>query len=259
MLLHKTVINETGIPIVWLHGFGFSGRIWQPVIKQLSARYQSIVLDLPGFGRSPSGSYMVEALTETLRQTIDHPAIWVGWSLGGLIASAFAQRYPQQVKQLITVSCNPRFVQQVDWPGVEPAQLDQFCQWARTQPAQLFKQFVRLQCLGEPEQRIKIRGLTEFIQQQPFPESTTLLDSLQWLADYDARTVWQQLSMAQLHIFGDIDPLVPSAVVDEVQHLLPQQTVVRFAQCAHQPFSANPSTFIQLIQEFMNACDDSIH
>jgi pimeloyl-[acyl-carrier protein] methyl ester esterase len=253
MQLHKIVMGK-GIPIVLIHGFGFNSYIWQTLAMQLESDYQLILIDLPGFGRSPECSYDLAKLSSALLKAVDVPAIWLGWSLGGLVASAVARCYPKQVKKLITVSCNPMFVAQSDWPGVSANEFDQFCQLANEQPDVLLKHFVRLQYLGEAQQRSKIRSLTNFIQQSPAVSSTTLASSLQLLASYDARLVWQQLSMPQLHIFGDIDQLIPNTVAAKVQQLLPTQQVINFVACGHQPFMAESTLFSQTVRNFIDAC-----
>ena len=40
------------LPIILLHGWGFSGRIWQPLIRALhdAGNTQVFAIDLPGFG-----------------------------------------------------------------------------------------------------------------------------------------------------------------------------------------------------------------
>jgi pimeloyl-[acyl-carrier protein] methyl ester esterase len=253
MQLHKVVMGR-GIPIVLIHGFGFNSYIWQTLAMQLESDYRLILIDLPGFGDSPEGSYDITKLSSALLKAVDEPAIWLGWSLGGLVASAVATRYPKQVKKLITVSCNPMFVAQSDWPGIATNEFARFCQLANEQPDALLKHFVRLQCLGEAQQRTKIRLLTNFIQRSPSVSSVTLANSLQLLADYDARPVWQRLDMPQLHIFGDIDQLIPHTVAGKVQQLLPTQQVINFTACGHQPFMAESTLFVRTIRNFIDAC-----
>ncbi len=44
--------SGAGEPLVLLHGIGSSGKAWNPVIPLLAARFDVIVVDLPGFGDS---------------------------------------------------------------------------------------------------------------------------------------------------------------------------------------------------------------
>src|SRR5437868_5910064 len=49
--LHYRVIG-TGTPLVLIHGYGVSGRIWQPTLRYLAQHHQVFVVDLPGHGSS---------------------------------------------------------------------------------------------------------------------------------------------------------------------------------------------------------------
>ena len=51
--------HGTGAPLVLLHGFNASGKVWAPFIPELARRYRLIVPDLRGHGRStnPAGTF----------------------------------------------------------------------------------------------------------------------------------------------------------------------------------------------------------
>ncbi len=90
----------SGDPLVLIHGIGSRWQIWEPVLDALSAEYDVIALDLPGFGRSPmpppgtppgatSLTTLVEAFLGEVGSEWPHVA---GNSLGGLIALELARR-----------------------------------------------------------------------------------------------------------------------------------------------------------------------
>jgi pimeloyl-ACP methyl ester carboxylesterase len=85
----------TGAPLVLLHGIGSNHGIWDPVIPALSARFDVIAVDLPGFGASPPLPPGVEpvpaALAGAVADLLDEldvetPNV-VGNSLGGWVAA----------------------------------------------------------------------------------------------------------------------------------------------------------------------------
>ncbi len=43
-------------------------------------------------------------------------ALWLGWSLGGLVALRAALDYPANVRGLVMIASSPRFVSAPDWP-----------------------------------------------------------------------------------------------------------------------------------------------
>jgi pimeloyl-ACP methyl ester carboxylesterase len=92
------VRRGAGEPTVLLHGIGSRGEAWEPVLDGLAARRDVVVLDLPGFGRSPLGTTRptvagyadhVQRVCATLG--LDRPHV-AGSSLGGAVALELGRR-----------------------------------------------------------------------------------------------------------------------------------------------------------------------
>lgn len=88
----------SGEPMVLLHGVGHHWQAWEPVLSVLSASYDVIAPDLPGFGESPAlpddHSYGLDSVVPLLGDfltalDIDRAHL-VGNSLGGLLALELA-------------------------------------------------------------------------------------------------------------------------------------------------------------------------
>ncbi|MFK4762576.1 alpha/beta fold hydrolase [Microbacterium sp. ZW T5_45] len=95
-------------PVVLLHGSGSTALSWAPTIQRLTATHRVHAIDLPGEpGQStPTRIPFVvhdqaSWLSEVHRELVGGPAAYVGVSLGGWIATAFAASYPDQVTHLI--------------------------------------------------------------------------------------------------------------------------------------------------------------
>jgi pimeloyl-ACP methyl ester carboxylesterase len=85
-------------PIVLLHGLTFDRRQWAPLLAELPGR-RFLALDLPGHGQSPSQpAYGLAAVTELVHGAVDaaglESPIMVGHSVGALIATGYAARFP---------------------------------------------------------------------------------------------------------------------------------------------------------------------
>ncbi|MCD8475598.1 MAG: alpha/beta fold hydrolase [Shewanella fodinae] len=100
-------VSGDGQPLVWLHGWGVNGSIFLPTVAQLP-QYRSYCVDLPGFGDSQPQPGTLDDWAERLFEQLPTNAIWLGWSLGGLVATRIAQRWPQQVRGLVTIASSPR-------------------------------------------------------------------------------------------------------------------------------------------------------
>lgn len=99
-----------GTPVIFLHGFPFDGTIWLPVARLLQDRMRVILPDLRGFGSSPvtEDVYSMRLLAEDVARLMDRleleQAVLVGHSMGGYVALAFTQSYPNRVSGLGLIS-----------------------------------------------------------------------------------------------------------------------------------------------------------
>ncbi len=99
-----------GKTIVLLHGFLGSSALWDKQSSRLAKRYRLVCIELPGHGNSaPLGyNHTMELMAEAIKAVLDalriRKALLVGHSLGGYIALAFAEAYPDKVRGLILIN-----------------------------------------------------------------------------------------------------------------------------------------------------------
>jgi pimeloyl-ACP methyl ester carboxylesterase len=101
-----------GTPVVFLHGLGAAGWVWDAQVNALSATCEVHVLELPGHGQSPYVSGLtVHGMAEGLGQYLtNHQVarpIIVGHSLGGMIALDYAVNHPNDLRGLVLVDNLP--------------------------------------------------------------------------------------------------------------------------------------------------------
>jgi len=100
------VTSGQGCPLVLIHAFPLSSGMWKPQIKSLELVSKVILLDLPGFGRSPSEAkptisgmaQQVAGMLEAMK--IKEPVMIAGLSMGGYVALEFVRQFPERVKAL---------------------------------------------------------------------------------------------------------------------------------------------------------------
>ncbi len=98
-----------GDPVVLLHGFPMSSRLWHAVVRGFPDGHRLVVCDLPGFGRSdpaPTGDVgdlarIIVGLLDDLRIP---KACLVGHGLGGAVAQAVAVAAPERVSRVALIS-----------------------------------------------------------------------------------------------------------------------------------------------------------
>lgn len=105
-------VGGNGPTVILLHGAGDQAGAWAKVAPALTARYRVIVPDLAGHGDSdpksgPLGLGTVLAGVEAIAAAQPGKVIIVGNSLGGWVASLYAQAHPDKVERLVLVNGGP--------------------------------------------------------------------------------------------------------------------------------------------------------
>ena len=95
-----------GPPVFLIHGIGASRHSWDGLVEHLRSEFRCISYDLRGHGKSPTPAppYSLAELVcdlEALRAKLGiEKAHFVGHSLGGMIAPAYARAFPGRVISL---------------------------------------------------------------------------------------------------------------------------------------------------------------
>lgn len=113
--------------LVLLHGWGLNAEVWRCISEELASQFTVHLVDLPGYGRSHGyGAMTLDDMAEQVLEAAPQKAVWLGWSLGGLVVSQIALRHPERVQALITVASSPCFSAREAWPGIKPEVLAGF-------------------------------------------------------------------------------------------------------------------------------------
>lgn len=103
-----------GTAIVLLHGFLENKKMWDAFIPEWSKKFRIITVDLLGHGETGCMGYVhsmennADVVHEVLAELRLRKAILVGHSMGGYVALAFAELYPDVVKGLVLLNSTSR-------------------------------------------------------------------------------------------------------------------------------------------------------
>lgn len=97
-----------GAPVVLVHGFGETARMWRPLMPALAKEYTVIAPDLPGLAGSsfmPNDTYDMKTVAVRLHDFVrglGYKQIrLVGHDIGLMAVYAYASLYPTEVKKLV--------------------------------------------------------------------------------------------------------------------------------------------------------------
>ena len=100
----------TGDPIIYIHGVVTTSNIFPHYLNAYSPDFRGIAVDLRGYGESqkPDNGFTITQFSKDLIALADklgiEKPVWVGVSLGGMIAQQLALDYPNRVRALVLVS-----------------------------------------------------------------------------------------------------------------------------------------------------------
>lgn len=237
--------------LVLLHGWGLNAEVWHCIIDRLSPHFRLHLVDLPGFGRSSGyDALTLDQMVDSLLAQMPDKAIWLGWSLGGLVASRLALRYPARVQGLISVASSPCFTAREQWPGIKPQTLENFQQQLSEDFQRTVERFLALQTLGTESARQDARQLKAVVLSQPMPSIAVLQGGLEILQQVDLRDEMEQLAVPLLRVYGYLDGLVPRKTAELLDAQWPHSASRVIEKAAHAPFISHPQIFSQYVIDF---------
>jgi pimeloyl-[acyl-carrier protein] methyl ester esterase len=247
-------VSGSGAPLVLIHGWALHGGVFAPLVERLADTFQLHLVDLPGHGNSRTSATPLTldaCAQEILAQT--PAAVWLGWSLGGLVALHAAAR-SSRVRALAMIAATPRFVRGPDWPhAVEPSVFLQFGNELQQDYRGTLERFLALDTIGSEHARAELRTLKETLYARGEPSPSALQQGLQLLEDSDLRADLPVLSVPSLWISGRRDRLVPPDGMRDAAAQAPHGRYVEIAGGGHAPFLGQADQVALEIRGFMDA------
>ena len=237
MSLHIETHGHGEIPVVILHGWAMHGGMMEPLCEALADRCTLHVVDLPGHGYSRDSTLPLEpSLVAEAIARMTPPAIWVGWSLGGLVAMTAALEHPQHARALGVIDGTPKFSRDDSWPhGSDPKLVRQLAEDLETDYHGTLERFIALEAMGSRDPIAEVRHLRNLIFQRGEPNLRVLQEGIRILETTDRRADLAILSVPNAWIVGRRDRIVPPPAMAwsaEQAH----GSYVEIAHAGHAPF-----------------------
>ena len=256
--------------MVFLHGWGGSGRYWQTTAEASKQNFDCLIYDLRGFGRSclPAGrepkpeslgpeAYTLEAYAEDLAALLDAlelPQVYLNaHSMGASIAALFLNHYPERVKQAVltctglmefdeqefnqfhkfggyVVKFRPRWLPKI--PLMDRAFMARFLY--RSVPAAVRKEFVE-----------------DFVMADYDAALGTMLEAVSEKAATTMPTLFTQLSVPTLVVSGEHDQIIAAEMGRRAAALNDRVDYALIPNTAHFPMLEDSKTYLACVGEFL--------
>lgn len=250
-VLHIDVTGQ-GPDLVLLHGWGLNAEVWSSLLAELTPHFRLHLVDLPGFGHSPLelvAEFSLNELADAVLAAVPEKAYWLGWSMGGLVATQAALNHPSRVQGLILVASSPRFLQDGSWKGIRPDVLEMFTEQLDDDLAATLDRFLAIQAMGSASLRKDMKTLRNAVLSRPLPDKQALRKGLNILAETDLRPQLAELQCRVLRIYGRLDSLAPPTQAVHLAELEEAHHEV-ISGAAHAPFISHRDEFLESLLAF---------
>ena len=246
-------ITGKGRPIVLIHGWGMSGKIWEEFSKLMKSENKLYIIDLPGMGKSKLiKPYKIDNLINKIHEVIPEKVAIIGWSLGGQIAMKYYLKYPNTVSHLVCISSTPCFINKSGWKfGVSINFFLKFKKNLLENSQKTLKKFFKLQIQDNEEGKKIIKKLENYFIDEHPPTKEGLEKSLKILEDIDMRNDIKNIKIPTLIISGRQDQITNHKASIWMKSKIKKSKIFIFDMTGHIPFIQNQKKCFELIKKFV--------
>ena len=238
-----------GIPLVLVHGFLGSSKMWEPQIDFFKDYFRIITPDLPGFGKSNKAKShnSIQSITNLLLDCLDEKKIHkfhlLGHSMGGMIVQEMAKKVGDKISKLVCYSTGPRG----EMPG-------------------------RFETVDESRENLQKKGLeitakniakTWFIKGENAKyfdiciesgkqtSMETADNSLVAIKNWNGVDTLKNIKNETLIVWGDQDKSYNLEQIQTLENNIENSKLIIFKNCAHNIHLEQPDQFNQTIKDFL--------
>lgn len=242
-----------GEPVLLVSGLGGVGSYWQPQMKSFTEKYQVILHDHRGSGKSSHSNikYSIEQMADDVVRLMDELKIerahLVGHSTGGVIGQVMAIDHPERLKSVVAYA---------SWTKADPFMRRVFearrtllmesgtRAYARSSPLFLYPDWWINQNAALLEER-EARSISSM----PAPEiGASRIDALM---AFDRTADLHKINTAIMVLCAEDDFLTPAYFSEELARVIPGSELVLLEGGGHACSEATPDVFNKTVLDFL--------
>lgn len=240
-----------GLPVVLLHGFPFSGRMWTRQVAALASAHRVITPDFRGFGESGGAPSTVEQLAGDVEALADHlelePFVLGGFSMGGYVAFRYLAQHTDRVHALMLLDTRA----EADAPEAKQRRYAGIDRIKSEGPDGFLNDFAKL-VLSPKTVESRPEIVTQVRQMMEEERAASLTGGLKAIAERpDSTPLLARLKMRTLIVVGEDDKATPPESAKKMQDAISGSTLVTIPGAGHMTSIEQPERFTKALREFL--------
>jgi pimeloyl-ACP methyl ester carboxylesterase len=241
-----------GKPVVLVHGYPLSCRIWDDQLTGLSPLVRVFAPDLPGFGLSlPARPFTMESMADLLHEFLQQssalPCVLGGMSMGGYIALAYARKYAQDLAGLMLIDTRAEADADQARQGREKS-----IELVRKDGAEAIADQMLPKLLGDTTRRNRpgiVSRLNEILSEC---DPKAIEYALVALRDrLDQTMILPSIKVPTLIVTGQQDVIAPPAIAQAMHAAIGGSTLAVIPDAGHMPPMEQPERFNETVKTFL--------
>lgn len=248
---------EDGRPVVLIHGFPFSHRMWEPQLRPLSDEFRLVAYDIRGHGESPvgDGQYTIEFFVDDLFGLLDglgiEEVVGCGLSMGGYVLLRALEREPERFGGVVL--CDTRSEADTDEGRLKRVAA---IRTLRSEGAAGYAEAFLPKVLAPETLDARpevVAAVREMIEANPVEGMVGA--QLAMAARTDTTDVLGRIEAPTLVIVGERDELTPPGTAREMARRIAGAGVTVVSRAGHLSNLENPGEFNEALRLFLEGLE----
>ena len=239
----------TGFPLVLVHGFLGTSKMWEPQINFFKNYFRVITPDLPGFGRSNKvkSHNSIQSIANLILDCLEEKKIdkfnLLGHSMGGMIVQEMAKKNGDKISKLICYSTGPRGEMPGRFETVDQSRENFKKKGLELSAKNIAKTWFVL------DDKARYFNLCIEVGKQASMESAD--NALIAFQNWNGLDTLQNIKNETLIVWGDQDKSYNLEQVQTLEKNIVKSKLVIFKNCAHNVHLEQPDQFNTTIKDFL--------
>ena len=238
-----------GFPLVLVHGFFGSSKMWEPQTNFFKNHFRVITPDLPGFGKSNKAKSHnnIQSIANLLLDCLEEKKIYkfylLGHSMGGMIVQEMAKKVGDKISKLICYSTGPTGEMPERFETIDQSRENLKNKGLETTAKNIAKTwFVK----GESAKYFDI-----CIEAGNQTSMETADNALVAMKNWNGVDTLKNIKNETLIVWGDQDKSYNLEQVKTLENNIENSKLIIFKNCAHNVHLEKPDQFNNTIKNFL--------